>query len=516
MRALGAVVRTGVGAVVGAALVLLAVAGPAAALVAPPAQPAAATRDRIGLVTVLVAAAVLVGAVVIIRSVSRAAAAHPPRRVSVRATPPDLAVLAQFLVRLGEAMIDSGEVVARVAEVLRDVARAAGAPSAEIVVLPTALVVSLDADTTVRGQGLTARTAVGTAGSAHFRLDQVEAVYRVARSAQDGHVSPEVGLATLDAVRTRPAPTSLPVRVVGFATLSVGLALVLHAGWPDVLLAAGLGAVVGGLQVGVPRWGATAEVFVPVLSTFAASTVVLLLAATSTTVYVPLAASLVVLLPGALLTSAVIELATGQMVSGAGRLAGGVMKLVLLAFGIVAAAQVVGVRPDDLGAAPAALGAAGPWLGVGVFGAGALLHHCANRRSWPWVLLALYVAYAGQVVGGLALGGALSAFVGALAMTPVAVFAAAQRSGPPMMVTFLPAFWLLVPGAAGLMGVTQVLGADHVVGFSSLVDAGVTMVSITFGVLLGLGVGSLLTTGWARARPALPGPLSEDPTRGGR
>ena len=110
-----------------------------------------------------------------------------------------------------------------------------------------------------------------------------------------------------------------------------------------------------------------------------------------------------------------------------------------------------------------------------------------------WIVLVLYVAFAGQVVGGLLFGGVLSAFFGALAMAPVAMFAATRGDGPPTLVSFLPAFWLLVPGALSLVGVTKVLGDERVEGVLSLVTAATTMVTIALGVLLGLGLGSALT-----------------------
>ena len=43
-------------------------------------------------------------------------------------------------------------------------------------------------------------------------------------------------------------------------------------------------------------------------------------------------------------------------------------------------------------------------------------------------------------------------------MTPVALAVARLPGGPPSQVTFLPAFWLLVPGALGLIGVTEIVG----------------------------------------------------------
>ena len=166
------------------------------------------------------------------------------------------------------------------------------------------------------------------------------------------------------------------------------------------------------------------------------------------------------------------------------------MQLVLLALGVLAGAQLVGGSGDGLAeVASQPLGPYAPWLGVAVFGVGAVVHHCARPASMGWIILVLYVAYAGQVIGGLFFGGVLSAFFGALVMTPVAMFAATQKSGPPTLVSFLPAFWLLIPGALGLVGVAKYLGDERIDGTAALVTAGATMVGIALGVLVGLAAG---------------------------
>jgi uncharacterized membrane protein YjjB (DUF3815 family) len=103
----------------------------------------------------------------------------------------------------------------------------------------------------------------------------------------------------------------------------------------------------------------------------------------------------------------------------------------------------------------------------------------------------LYVAYSAQVVGAATLGGYLSGFVGAAVMTPVAMLVAAQPAGPPLMATFLPAFWLLVPGSMGLIGVAQVL-AKQSAGEATLLNAGVSIVAIALGVVTGLGAAAAI------------------------
>lgn len=473
-----------------------------------PATAPAVQSSGIPLGSILIAIGVLVLAALAVwaayrrgRGASSGGRAGLPAHPRATATAPDVATppgsregVVGFLVALGEAMIDAGDPVTHVQVSLQRVAAVNGVGDAEIIVLPTALIVSVAG--TEAGH-----TAGAAAGRVRLRLDQVDAVFDVVRSAESGEVDPAEGLARLRAARSMPPAFSPPLRLLGYVVLTVGLALVLQASWTDLVVASLLGAVVGGVLLAADRLSPTYQVFLPVVSAFGVSVAVFLLARTSLDlgIFAPLVAPLVTFLPGALLTTSVIELSTGQMISGAGRLAAGAMQLVLLALGISAGAQLVGVPATsvtDVAADP--LSTLGPWVGVAVFGLGVLMHNSARRSSFGWIVMVLYVAYAGQVVGGLLLGGVLSAFAGALVATPAALFAAEQRSGPPTLVTFLPAFWLLVPGALSLVGVTKLLGADRVDAVSSLVTAGATMVAIALGVLLGLAVGGMLAGGVTR------------------
>ena len=95
------------------------------------------------------------------------------------------------------------------------------------------------------------------------------------------------------------------------------------------------------------------------------------------------------------------------------------------------------------------------------------------------------------MLGNALLGGYVSAFVGALVMTPVAAWVSRLPSAMPPNATFLPGFWLLVPGALGLIGLTQVAGHSGAAGREDLLA---TVVSI-FAVAVGVLCGTLLVTG---------------------
>jgi uncharacterized membrane protein YjjP (DUF1212 family) len=402
-----------------------------------------------------------------------------------------------FLVELGGAMIDSGYTVTQIQVTLRRVLEANGVPDGQVIVMPTALFVSVPGATTVE-------TAVAAAGLHGLRLDQVDAVSRTVVAAETGAISASDGLDALRRARALEPPFGPASRTLGYAVLSTGLALILQGTAADLLVAAALGAGVGALLVMTRDSGTAARAVLPFLCAFLVAVSVFVLGHLHADISVlpALVAPLVTFLPGALLTTGVIELSTGQMISGAGRIATGLLQLVMLALGIAAAAKLVGIAARSLeppGSAP--LGDLGPWVGVALFGAGVLVHHCARRESLGWMILVLYVAYGAQIIGGLFLGSILSAFFGALVMSPVASFVALRPTGPPVQVSFLPAFWLLVPGALGLVGVTQLLGANRADSLDVLVSTGTTMIGISFGVLIGLAVGTAFVGKLGRTEP---------------
>ena len=97
----------------------------------------------------------------------------------------------------------------------------------------------------------------------------------------------------------------------------------------------------------------------------------------------------------------------------------------------------------------------------------------------------MYTAWAGQVLGDVLLGGYVSAFVGAAAMTPVAYLVARRPTAMPARASFLPGFWLLVPGALGLIGITQYAGDVTAIGSDQLVATVASIFAVATGVLAG-------------------------------
>ncbi len=392
---------------------------------------------------------------------------------------PEVGLLVRFLVQLGGALVLSGASVEDVRTMLLRVARRAGAPDIDIIVLPTMLMIQA-------GTAREARVRLSSVvSSSQLRLDQVSDLYELAGRASSGDLDPASGLAQLERIRTKRAPNGPVVRTFGLGVLSAGFALALQPTAFGVAVAFVLGLLVGlVLLVRVPELKAV----LPVLVSFTVAAIVFLVAQhyNGENPIRSLIPPLVVFLPGAAITTGTMELAAGQTISGASRLVGGFVDLMLLAFGIVAAAALVGATRSDLLDSP--VDRLGPWtmpVSLLAIALGDHLHLCAPRRAVPWILLVLAAAYGGQAAGAALFSAELSGFFGALAMTPLVLAIGRHPKGPPAMVLFLPAFWLLVPGAAGLIGVTAIVGTDSRLGSAAFINTMITVVAIALGVLLG-------------------------------
>lgn len=406
--------------------------------------------------------------------------------------------LQQFLLYLGSGLTAAGEAVNEIQDHLEVVAGAYGAPEARIVVLPTFVVVSLEPSRPVTLEPTAQLRGV-------LRLDQTTAVFDVLKLARVGGIDPAEGSRrVLESIAMRPRFGAL-IRLLGHMVLTVGLCLVLQPTGADLILAAFFGLLVGLIKEVGGRW-VRFQMIMPVIAAFAVSGITFELAnqGWAEADLRAMIAPLVTFLPGAALTTAVIELSAAQLVTGASRLVAGSLQLMLLAFGIVAAAQAVGIpTTDSLVNTPENLmGWWAPWLGVLVFGFGVYVFNSAPRGSFPWLLLVLIATWVGQYAGNAVFGGYASGFFGALVMVPTARLVERMPKGPPSLVAFLPAFWLLVPGALGLIGVTEYLSSDTTAGLQDFIGALAAIMAIALGVLCGYPIVSSVSYAVRRAKAA--------------
>lgn len=413
---------------------------------------------------------------------------HPPEEATRIDSPAEFRYL---IVQLGRAMVAAGDAVDIIEESLRQIVAAYGVAGLQIALLPTSLFIQT-------GTGDSVHVQFSSSVAPPLRLDQIDVLYGLVKQLERAELTVGAALDKLAAVYDRQPAFGWPLRVIGHAVLTAGLVLLIQPTPAGVLAGFGLGLLVGLLKLAPIS---TTALILPVLAAFLVSLVVF-----KSVAYLHvenpirlLVAPLVTFLPGGMLAIATMEIAAGQMVSGASRLVNGVVQLLLLAFGIVAAAALLRASPAQLADHQlAGLGTWADWAGVMVFAAGLWLHFSAPLRSVPWMLLVLYIAFAGQAIGNVLFGGQLSGFFGALAMTPVVLSVERLPGGPPKLLTFLPAFWLLVPGATGLIGVTEIVKTGFGAAAQGLADVFITITAISLGVLIGTAAYRAADAGWRR------------------
>ncbi len=382
-----------------------------------------------------------------------------------------------LLARLGTAMIATGQPVQEIEEELAEVAFRLGYPDVQTAVGPTGLLVTL-----TEGGPTTQRSA-----PPGLRLHQSASVRRIRYQLVQGELTPKDALGQLADVARRPVRHPLWLMALAWPVLAVGIALILQPGWANIAAAA-VGAVIVFVLVQLAERYQVVQALLPTLAAFLVSLLVFgaanagLLEGPLRTVLPPLA----VLLPGALVVNGMSELAAGHMQAGSARLTYGLVQLGLFALGLLMAttflrvppATMANLRVDDIGWA-------GAPVGLVLIGLSICLMEGVPLRMQGWVLLVLSLAFgaqlAGQELGSLGLGGFLGAIAASLGATVVEL----RRPQLARLVLFLPAFWLLVPGSLGLVGVTELAA-----GRESVTDVALGVLGVTIAISLGLLVGS--------------------------
>ena len=280
--------------------------------------------------------------------------------------------------------------------------------------------------------------------------------------------------------------------VFAFGLASAAVAGLLRTSWLDIAVAGALGTLIGAVEVAArkrPDLGAASEAIAAILATVLAAAFAHFVAPLS--IQTVIIAALIVLMPGLTLTTAVTELATGQLVTGTARFAGAMVTLFKLTFGSVAGAQIV----NALGWAPRLAQATMLPAVVEVIAvlaaafSFAILFRSA-RRDIPLVMAS---AVAGYVLTRVASGwfGSTQAetFAGAVFFSSLVMAVVAniygRVIGRPGTLVRLPAIMLLVPGSVGFRGIASLVERDYTLGMETAVAVLSALVALMAGLLFG-------------------------------
>lgn len=396
---------------------------------------------------------------------------------------------------LGASLLDSSQATNDVEETLNRLAERYDRSDLRVFVLPTLILVE-------DPRNASSQTSVFAAGGDALRLDQVDAVERLVRRARENATPPDDVVARLEEIRSRRPRFGPVLTVFGYTLLTVGFGLVLNPTVTALPVYLVLGLIVGSIVL-IGNRIATLSLILPVLTAFSVTLLISLLVR-------PLvhddalrlvAPSLVSFLPGLTLTIAAVELTSGQMMAGASRLVSGIARLGLLAFGVYAGISIAGQPPAPT-TAPTQLGSWAPWVGIMLVSLGYYLYSSAPRRSLVWILYALVVAYSAQLLGDALVGAEMSGLIGAMIVIPAVMLAGRLPSAPATAVMLTCAYWLLVPGAMGFIGLSEAASGTSGATSTILRTFG-SLTAIAIGMLLGAGLSrdvSAMSRGWRQGR----------------
>lgn len=322
-----------------------------------------------------------------------------------------------------------------------------------------------------------------------LRLDQTLAVSAVRRDLMADRLDIATAVQRLVAARGMPPAYGRPGLYVGNSVVAMGICLIMQPVLANVLLVGLSSLLVSWLILRSGRHALLGS-----LLPSAAALIVALLVLEATRlglVHGPLRTlicPIAVLLPGALLSTGIAELATGAVISGSARVFHGVVQLLLFTLGVVAACLVLGVPTASLtNTRVTGLGPLAPLVGLGCISLGITLAESVPWRLYGWSTLVLVATFATQWAGqswGHSLP--VGSFLGAVTASFLAPALEARFPSATRLVTFLPSFWLLVPGTLGLMGITT-LGTG-----TGQADAVYGVVTLVTAIALGMLVGSAL------------------------
>ena len=187
-----------------------------------------------------------------------------------------------------------------------------------------------------------------------------------------------------------------------------------------------------------------------------------------------------------ILTTGMIDLASMNVISGSSRVIYGAANLFLLFVGISIGFSISDLPTTQVIANEApAFSFILPLVGTLLFGIGTFLRLSGSNRDLLWMLLVLYVAMFGQLIGERFFNPYAGAFIGAAAMAFSSEFIGRSPHRTPAIVSQVMAFWFLVPGAIGLLSMTSLLTQDYRSAFVGLWEMVVLITSIALGVFLG-------------------------------
>ncbi|MCB1045320.1 MAG: threonine/serine exporter family protein [Acidobacteria bacterium] len=290
-------------------------------------------------------------------------------------------------------------------------------------------------------------------------------------------------LTSLDELLSAPERFGQLLTTFTFGIASGTACRFMGGGIPEILVATVIGLIIGCLALVGAKNPAMGNVMMPLSAIIASS-----LGALGATnidgfvAYPATVAGLIVLVPGLSFTTAMVELSTGHLASGTGRLAKALSMFLLMAFGIALGSQVSWNIPISLNMASAALPPWTEWCALGIATPAFAILFRAQPKDWIWVILAGPIAFYSARFGGQVMGPELGSFIASFTLGTVAnLFARFLKR--PAAIMMEPGIIFLVPGTMGLKSISALLADDPLLGIDSAFSMVLVAIALVIGIL---------------------------------
>ena len=398
---------------------------------------------------------------------------------SLERAPSEESELLECLRKIGKGLIASGTAVGVVENTLTEIAMVYDM-KCEVMALPNVIMIKL-------GHSSLGRIDFAVQRLTTLQLDKVSEFVELIDKVRKKNISLANATLQMDKILAK-NPRFGPILVIfGYFLSCVGLTMLFRPELRSLMIAGAAGILVGLITL-LSRWRPRFDLLLPVFAAILVSTLIFNLTRLGF-IYGPanlLITPLITFLPGALLTTGMIELASMHIISGSSRLIYGAAVLLLLFIGIAIGLSLSGLSSYLVSAYEAVVF---PWwaplLGTFLFGIGTFIRLSGSNRDLFWMLLVLYIAMIGQSFGEQYVNSYVGAFIGAMLMALSSELIARSPRRTSALVSQMLAFWFLVPGARGLLSVTNILSEDLQSAAIGLGEMVILIVSISLGVLLG-------------------------------
>jgi len=388
---------------------------------------------------------------------------------------------AELVLEIGRALLRLGAPAYRLEDTMRVVAQRLGLEG-QFYCTPTAFIAAL-------GRGSRQRSFMARVEESEIHLGKLSRVHDVIESLARGTLSPVSAIRRIREIMDGPAEYGLMTRVIAPGLFSAAVAILFGGGVVELAVATLLGLVTGVLGLVMSRSVNLARLY-PALAGLVSALLagLALLIVPPFSVYLALVAGLIVLMPGLGLTLATRELASGHLVAGSSRMAGAIVALVIVGFGVALGSQLsqalTGPWPQDISQA---IPAWTSWLAIFSAAIGFTVLFNATPNKLGWILFGgiLAVEVGGRVSEWLNPG--LGALIGALLVGLLGNLYARWRNRPAVIIQ-VPGIMLMVPGSLSFAGLRSLMDQDALGG----VQIGFTVALVAAGLSTGLILASAL------------------------